>query len=61
MVSAGCGPKRIASASAARTDVVLLEDPAAHALMARAHNPYGDGQASERIASLVGDALAAGG
>ena len=39
----------------------LLDDPAAHALMARAHNPYGDGQASERIASLVGDALAAGG
>ncbi len=33
----------------------LLDDPAAHAEMARAVNPYGDGHAAERIA----DALAA--
>lgn len=35
----------------------LLDDPAAHAAMAMAHNPYGDGQAAARIASLVRDAL----
>lgn len=29
----------------------LLEDPAARAEMARVHNPYGDGHASERIAA----------
>lgn len=27
----------------------LLDDPGAYAIMARAHNPYGDGKASERI------------
>ena len=27
----------------------LLDDPAAYAVMSRAHNPYGDGHASERI------------
>ncbi|MCE5310909.1 MAG: UDP-N-acetylglucosamine 2-epimerase, partial [Acidobacteriales bacterium] len=27
----------------------LLDDPAAYATMARAHNPYGDGRACERI------------
>lgn len=27
----------------------LLDDPEAHAVMARAHNPYGDGRAAERI------------
>ncbi len=31
----------------------LLDDPAAHARMARAHNPYGDGQAALRIAQLL--------
>ena len=31
----------------------LLEDPAAYECMARAHNPYGDGRASERIAEAV--------
>lgn len=35
----------------------LLDDPAAHAAMAMAHNPYGDGHAAARIASLVRDAL----
>lgn len=28
----------------------LLDDPEAYETMARAHNPYGDGHASERIA-----------
>jgi UDP-N-acetylglucosamine 2-epimerase (non-hydrolysing) len=31
----------------------LLDDPAAHAGMARAHNPYGDGQAARRIVELI--------
>ena len=31
----------------------LLDDPAAHASMARAHNPYGDGQAARRIVDLI--------
>ena len=35
----------------------LLRDPAAYAAMARAHNPYGDGRAGERIAGLLARAL----
>jgi len=31
----------------------LLEDPAEYQRMARVHNPYGDGQASRRIADLI--------
>jgi len=31
----------------------LLDDPAAHAAMARAHNPYGDGRAAARIGRVV--------
>lgn len=31
----------------------LLDDPAAYAAMARAHNPYGDGRAARRIAGLI--------
>src|SRR5574340_27677 len=31
----------------------LLDDPAAYERMARAHNPYGDGQASRRIAEAM--------
>lgn len=31
----------------------LLDDDAAYAAMARAHNPFGDGHASERIATVV--------
>ena len=31
----------------------LLDDPAAYELMSRAHNPYGDGQASRRIAEVL--------
>ncbi|WP_262503921.1 non-hydrolyzing UDP-N-acetylglucosamine 2-epimerase [Sphingosinithalassobacter sp. CS137] len=33
----------------------LLDDPAAYAAMARAHNPFGDGKAAERIADLVAE------
>lgn len=31
----------------------LLDDPQAHAAMARAHNPFGDGHASARIAAII--------
>lgn len=31
----------------------LLSDPAAHAAMARARNPYGDGRAAERIVQAI--------
>lgn len=34
----------------------LLDDSGAYAAMARAHNPYGDGQAAQRIARIVADA-----
>lgn len=34
----------------------LLDDPAAYDRMAKAHNPYGDGQASRRIAAILGNA-----
>jgi UDP-N-acetylglucosamine 2-epimerase len=37
----------------------LLRDPAAHAAMAQAHNPYGDGHAGEAIASTLAAALRA--
>lgn len=36
----------------------VLDDPAAYRLMARAHNPFGDGQASARIARRVRGYLA---
>jgi UDP-N-acetylglucosamine 2-epimerase (non-hydrolysing) len=39
----------------------LLDDADAHACMARAHNPYGDGQASGRIAAIVRETLRAAG
>ena len=32
----------------------LLRDKAAHAAMARAHNPFGDGHAATRIARIIG-------
>lgn len=35
----------------------LLDDPAAYSAMSRAHNPYGDGQAAERIARIVINSL----
>lgn len=34
----------------------LLDDSAAHAAMARAHGPYGDGNAAERIAAVLSGA-----
>ena len=34
----------------------LLDDPDAHAAMARAHNPYGDGHAAARIAGIIAGA-----
>ncbi|AXJ94374.1 MULTISPECIES: non-hydrolyzing UDP-N-acetylglucosamine 2-epimerase [unclassified Sphingomonas] len=33
----------------------LLDDKAAYSAMARAHNPFGDGQASNRIARIIAD------
>lgn len=44
----GTDPRRIVAEV-----TTLLDDPAAYAAMARAHNPFGDGHASERIASIV--------
>jgi UDP-N-acetylglucosamine 2-epimerase len=35
----------------------LLQDPAHYAAMAKAHNPYGDGRAGERIAAVLAAAL----
>lgn len=34
----------------------LLDDSGTYATMARAHNPYGDGQAAQRIARIIADA-----
>jgi UDP-N-acetylglucosamine 2-epimerase (non-hydrolysing) len=31
----------------------LLDDPAAYTAMARRHNPYGDGKASQRIVAAI--------
>ena len=50
----GTDPDRIVAEVSA-----LLDDPAAYAAMARAHNPFGDGHASERIAQVVADGFAA--
>lgn len=38
---------------------ILLGDPAAYAAMSRAHNPFGDGKASGRIARILVDGVAA--
>ncbi|GGE76562.1 non-hydrolyzing UDP-N-acetylglucosamine 2-epimerase [Sphingomonas prati] len=35
----------------------LLDDPAAHAAMAQAHNPFGDGHTAPRIARIIADAV----
>ena len=37
----------------ARAAHLLLNDPAAYQQMAQAHNPYGDGTASQRIAAIL--------
>jgi len=44
----GTDPDRIVAEVTA-----LLDDDAAYAAMARAHNPFGDGHASARIAKVV--------
>jgi UDP-N-acetylglucosamine 2-epimerase (non-hydrolysing) len=36
-----------------RSVVDLLDDEEAYAAMSRAHNPFGDGHASERIAKII--------
>ncbi len=36
-----------------REVLTLLDDEAAHEAMARAHNPFGDGRAAERIADVI--------
>ena len=50
----GTDEERIVSAI-----TTLLDDPAAYAAMARAHNPFGDGHAAARIARIVADGFAA--
>ena len=35
----------------------LLDDKATYAAMARAHNPFGDGHASEKIAGVIADGI----
>lgn len=50
LVLAGTRPEAIKLAS------LLLDDPAEHARMARATNPYGDGRAAERIVQALLDA-----
>lgn len=52
----GTDPQRIVAEVSA-----LLDDPAAYAAMARAHNPFGDGHASERIASIVANGFGVAG
>lgn len=37
----------------------LLDDAAAYEAMSRAHNPYGDGKASQRIARIIAETLGA--
>ncbi len=44
----GTDPQRIAAEAFA-----LLDDRARHEAMARAHNPFGDGQASQRIVKII--------
>jgi UDP-N-acetylglucosamine 2-epimerase (non-hydrolysing) len=38
-----------------REVLALLDDDAAYQAMARAHNPFGDGKAAERIAEIIAD------
>jgi UDP-N-acetylglucosamine 2-epimerase (non-hydrolysing) len=38
----------------------LLDDPPAYAAMARAHNPFGDGKAAERIVRVLQASLGTG-
>ncbi len=53
-VAAGTAKLVGANAAAIVAETIrLLENPNAYQAMARAHNPYGDGKASARIAELV--------
>lgn len=50
------GTARLVGTDAARIvaeTTLLLDDPAAYATMARAHNPFGDGKSAARIADLL--------
>ncbi|GHD02113.1 non-hydrolyzing UDP-N-acetylglucosamine 2-epimerase [Novosphingobium pokkalii] len=50
------GTARLVGTDAARIvaeATTLLDNPAAHAAMARAHNPFGDGHSAARIADLL--------
>ena len=50
------GTARLVGTDAARIvaeTTRLLDDPAAYAAMARAHNPFGDGQSARRIVDLL--------
>lgn len=50
------GTARLVGADAAaiiRETSYLLDDPQAYQAMARAHNPYGDGTASQQIAAII--------
>jgi UDP-N-acetylglucosamine 2-epimerase (non-hydrolysing) len=50
------GTARLVGADRARIvaeTLALLDDEAAYAAMARAHNPFGDGKASDRIADII--------
>jgi UDP-N-acetylglucosamine 2-epimerase (non-hydrolysing) len=49
----GTDPERIVAETAR-----LLDDPAAYAAMARAHSPFGDGRAADRIAERLADIAA---
>lgn len=54
------GTARLIGTDAGRivTEVsTLLDDNAAYAAMAHAHNPFGDGQAAARIAGIIADAV----
>lgn len=46
----GTDPERIVAEVS-----TLLDDPAAYGAMARAHNPFGDGRAAARIATIVAE------
>lgn len=52
VVLVGTGRDRIVN-----TAERLLDDADAYQVMSRAHNPYGDGQASLRIARIIGETL----
>ena len=46
-------------AAIVRSVFALLDDEAAYAAMSRAHNPFGDGHASERIGDIIAASAAA--